>query len=494
LSVSSGSSSTTTVPSPTHHAELAGSPPNQKTWLTAIAPAYLGVFIWAPFYDQLWVSDLARFHLGWLLASAAGAALLCHVFFYAGLADWGFRTRLPLETLAASTFGASGARWLTSLLLGSAGIVICAIAIGFGVDSTLLGLLSCGLVDSADLGRWTLGPLTVESPVFLGTALFWTFILCMAFVLQLIGVVAALMRVYTPVALLVVTIIAVGTSPFFRSDSLDPARLASSVAARAGGPETGPSALQLICGYFALAGLAAADRGGAVKSRRDVVLGGATGIVLAGAWLAAAALFVVASAVARAGESSGVIAFGPDLVQPLSFRWAVLNAVGGRIGGTILILLGLAALAPGCYACWVYAHKLATLWPRLNQPVWVWVGGLIAFGLAATSCASRTAAIFCIMGDTFGPLIGAMLGDRFGVRGGWAGPRGAFNPAGLIAWATGSVLALSLDLTLWRQPTLAGWLPPTSLLGLVFAGLAYRLLWAIGQEPRSDDLRAANEN
>ncbi len=426
-----------------------------------------------------------RYNLAWLFASAMGASLLCHVFFYSGLAGWGFRTGLSLETLAGSTFGTAGSRWLTGVAVGLANVIICAVAIDFAVESSLLGLLSCGLIDAADLGRWNVGPLTLGAPVFLGTVLFWTFIISMANLLRLVGVVAALMRVYAPVALLVVTLIAVWSLPGLRFDRLDRVALAVSSSGLSGASGIGPSALQLICGYFALAGLASVDRGAAVKRRRDVVLGGASGIVLAGSWCAAMALVVVASAVGRASHS-GALAFGLEGVHPLTFRWAILHSIGGWVGGTILILLGLAALAPGCYACWVYGHKLASLWPRASQAVWVWAGGLIAFVLVVTSCASQTGVIFCIMGDIFAPVIGAMLGDRLGQRGAWAGPRGRFNGVGLLAWGTGSLIALALDLALMRNPSLAGWMPPTSLLGLFCAGLVYRLLAAIGREPAPD--------
>ncbi len=424
-----------------------------------------------------------RFNLPWLFASALGAVLLCHVFFYSGLADWGFRTGLSLETLAASTFGTAGSRWLVGVAVGLANVVICAVAIDFAVDSSLLGLWSCGLIDAADLGRWNVGPLTLGAPVFLGTVLFWIFIISMANILRLIGVVAALMRVYTPVALLVVTLIAAWSLPALRFDR---AAVASSASGLAGASGIGPSALQLICGYFALAGLASVDRGAAVKRRRDVVLGGVAGIVLGGAWCAVMALVVVVSALGQAGHSGGLVEFGLERVQPLSFRWAILHGVGGCVGGTILILLGLAALAPGCYACWVYGHKLASLWPRVSPAIWVWAGGLIAFVLVVTTCASRTGVIFCVMGDIFAPVIGAMLGDRLGQRRAWSGPRGAFNSVGLLAWGTGSLLALTLDLASMRNPNLAAWMPPTSLLGLLCAGLVYRLLAAIGREPAAD--------
>lgn len=484
-------SSSTTAPLPITRKEPAALPAERRTWLFAIAPAYLGVFLWTPFYDRLWVNDLVRFHLPWLIASACGAVLLCHLFFYSGLADWGFRTGLTVETLATSTFGTAGSRWLLGVAVGLANVVIWAVAIDFAVGSTLLGLVSSGLLDAADLGPWSFGPRGMPPPVYLATALFWIFIIVMANQLRLIGVVAALMRVYNPVALLALTSIAAWTSSSLRfyPISMHPAAMGATYISQVG--SMGPSAVQLICGYFALAGLASADRGAAAKRRRDVVLGGATGIVLAGAWSAATALVVVVGAVGSLARPSRLIGVGVEQVQSLSFRWAILQAIGGWAGGAILILLALAALAPGCYASWTYARKLGSSSPRISETTWVWIGGWCALGLVATSWASRTDAIFCLLGDLFAPVIGAMLADRLGQRGEWAGPRGAYNSAGLLAWAAGSALALALDFALMRNPSWAWWMPPTSILGLLGAGLVYRLLASAGREPAADLASAA---
>jgi hypothetical protein len=449
------------------------------------------VFLWPPFYDRLWVNDLVRFHLGWLVATAVGAAVICHVFFYSGLADWGFRTGLSVETLARSTFGTAGSRWLAGVAIGLANVVIWAIAIDFAVESTLLGLVSSGLLDDAHLGHLSFGRVSTRSPVFLATAFFWTFIIAMANQLRLTAVVAALMRVYTPVAFLVLTAIAIWTSPGLRffPINMHPAALGASFVSEV--RATGPSALQLICGYFALAGLAGAERGASVKRRCDVVLGGATGIVLAGAWSVATVLVVVAAAVGFLVRSGPLVDVAISQAGPLSFRWAVLQSFGGWAGGALVILIGLTALAPACYASWVCGRKFGTLWPRISETIWVWTGGFCALVLVVTSCAGRTDLIFCIMGDLFAPMIGAMLADRLGERGRWSGPRSAVSRVGLAAWGTGTALALTLDLTLMQYPDLAAWLPPTSLLGLFGGGIVYRLLATASRDPAASQSSAA---
>ena len=120
-------------------------------------------------------------------------------------------------------------------------------------------------------------------------------------------------------------------------------------------------------GFFAMAGLVSVDWGARVERRRDLVLGGLTGIVLAASWTAIMSLVVVAGAVARVRAEGDRFAASVDGPFRLSFRWAVFNGIGGVPGGAILILFGLAALAPACYSAWVYGQKLSTHWPRLAK-------------------------------------------------------------------------------------------------------------------------------
>ena len=303
---------------------------------------------------------------------------------------WGFRTGLALEMLAASTFGTAGSRWLTGAAVGLANVAVNAVAIDFAVNSTLLGLLAWGLIDPAVLVRWKLGPLALGPPVFLGTALFWIFIISMANLLRLVGVVAALMRVYTPVALLVLTLIAIwDRRRAFASYQSRPGCRAAGESSISGvsrmRPIRNPAHLRLLC-----AGGAGERRLGCRReksSRRRAGrrhrhcfwwnLAGRDG---------ASRRRKPARPSGPFGRARGLRA---ELVPPLSFRWAILRGhwrLGwrndphpARPGRP----------CAGCYASWVYGRKLAACWPRSTQAVWVWVGGLIAFVLVGTSCASR---------------------------------------------------------------------------------------------------------
>ena len=41
---------------PTLRAELDGTPPPRRPWYLAVGPAYLTIFVWAPFFDPLWAA------------------------------------------------------------------------------------------------------------------------------------------------------------------------------------------------------------------------------------------------------------------------------------------------------------------------------------------------------------------------------------------------------------------------------------------------------
>ena len=64
----------------------------------------------------------------------------------------------------------------------------------------------------------------------------------------------------------------------------------------------------------------------------------------------------------------------------------------------ILILFGLAALAPACYSSYVFIRKLFARWPRIRRVDWTWIGCSLAFLLIATSWPGRLEAVDHVMG------------------------------------------------------------------------------------------------
>jgi len=465
---------------PILRAELSDPPLARRPWYQAILPAYLGLFVWAPFFDQIWAGDLPRGDLSWLFGSAAAASVLCFGLFYPA-ASLGLAARRPLGIVAASTFGTLGSEWITGVAIAVANIVWYAVAIDFAVDSTLLGLRACGLISPLVLAGWRLGPVDVKSPVYLCTALFWIYITGTAGLLKLTGVIVALMRIYAPIALLLLTAVALWLLPSLGSYRLEDALRFAENTSFFHWWRGHDSTLPIILGFFAMASLTSVDWGAASRGRRDLVLGGLSGIVLAAAWTAGMSLVIVAGTVARLGrQTAWLVESGADPF-PLSFRWAVFHGIGGVPAGVILILLGLAALAPACYSVGGYSQKLSIHWPRLRQSGWTWIGGAVAFVLGATSCANRLALIFSAMGDLFAPAVGVIAGDWLRQRGGWCGLRPGVNTTGIIAWGAGSGVALALEVGRVGNPGFAERLQSTALCGFVTSLVVYWLLARMGR-------------
>src|SRR5262249_431691 len=354
---------------------------------------------------------------------------------------WGYRTGRRLGVVAASTFGTTGSGWLTGIVLAAAEIVWYAVAIDYAVQSTLLGLVTGGLLSRGVLANWQVGPTILRGPVVLCTALFWIFITGMASLLRLTSVIAALMKVYSPVALTLLTITAIWVLPGVSAFQSGEPFAAKAV------PTYAPhlSAIPIFTGFFSMVRLLGVDWGAAAAGRGVVVVGGLAGIVLAGCWTAAMSLLVVAGAVGRLHAAHPVEAATAS-IPVLSFRWAVANGIGGAPAAVILILFGLAALAPACYSSFVFMRNLFARWPRVRRVDWAWIGCTLAFALVATSWPGRLEAVDHIMGLVFAPASGAMAADYLAQRGRWAGVRRGLNPPGFIAWAVGLVSRLILDL------------------------------------------------
>ncbi len=460
---------------PTLRAERDQPPFPKRPWYLGIGPAYLTIFVWAPFFDPLWMGDLTRGGLLWLVGLAVVSSMTCYALFFYPMAIWGHRHGRGLGVMAASTFGTSGSEWITGVGIGVAEVVWYAVAISYAVESTLLGLVTCDLIPSDVLGHWVVGPVSLRTPVFLCTAAFWIFITGSASLLRLIAVIAALMKIYAPVALLLLTAAALWVAPGLGSYRLEDAIV---VADRSGVIDRGPGAsvLPLFTGFFALIGLSSLDWGAGAPRRRDVTVGGLAGIVLAGAWTATMSLLVVAGAVVRlveAGPARPLTAADPPL---FSFRWGIVHGIGGYPAAVILILFGLAALAPACYSVWGYSSRFAARWSLSRRKKLTWGLGAIALVMIALSWPSRLETIDYVMGLVFAPVLGALAGDFLSQRGGWAGVRRGVNPAGLIAWLAGMASRFAGDMAASRSPWPGSEFWSSPIIGFMTGAFVYWLL------------------
>jgi hypothetical protein len=449
-------------------------PPATGPWYKTISLAYGGLFIWAPFFDQIWLLRIGNVDILGLLAVAFTALLFCYYFFYRPLATAGFLYQQRLGVLAASTFGTQGAEWIVGVGLAAAGIVWYAVTFDFAVDATMLGLESMRLLERSAWDHPTLWGGSVRSPVFLLTAGFWIFIIRTAYALGLTSVIVALMKFYSPVALLLLTAIAFAMLGGFlglRPD--DYARLALHEADFGHGSAT---IVTHIFGFFALAGFFGADWGATARERRDVVLGGITGIIGVGMWVALMSLIIVGSAVHQLAvmpQPPQANVFGP---LPLSFRWAILNAVGGPVGGTILILFGLASLAPAVYLIDRFGRTMSAHWPLRKKWLWGWLAGVPAMVMIALGWSQSIGRVEEMMGHLLAPALGALAADMMAQHGACPGVRPGLNRPGLIAVALGLFVWPA-----WQVLLALNWNLGTQVLSVLYAFLVPFFVYAVAQ-------------
>jgi cytosine permease len=296
----------------------------------------------------------------------------------------------------------------------------------------------------------------------------------------LVRVIAALMKVFPvfPAAMLatamILTIKGLGD---FRPSGIDPE---SAGPVPQAGPHAAAMVMQLVFGFFATAGAASADWGAASRDARDVRLGGWVGVAFASWVVATLAMLTIAGALGMSPPA--VVRVRPPSASALTFHDVVRDRIGGRLGGVMLLVFGLASMAPAVYASHVFGHRFAAAWPRLSRLRWTLVGAVAAWPLVATGLAGRLEPIFGIMGAASAPLVGAIAADYSRTRGIWPGPRRGVNQAGLVAWAVG--------LTVGLLPTVAhAWgradtwrLQPAAVLAFLAGYVVYLVLARFGAE------------
>lgn len=472
--------------SPPLQVALNSPPVERKGWQTTSAPSYIALFLGAVYFDQLGRRTLAIGGIGWSVLGAAVAGLLCYVLLYRVPALWGQKTGRPLTILASSTFGTTGTVGLTFIVFGLAQILIMAMATLYAVDWAFQGLSLCGLVNLKAIEPWKLrmgggaGPvLELRSPLVLVTSLVWIYAAALTGQF-LVKIIAALMKIYPifPALMLALAmILTIGGLPSFRPLEIDPATSAPVVD---GGPRAFLMMIQLIFGYFAIAGAVAADFGAVSRTTRDVRLGGWIGVALAAWTVATLSLLTVAGALGR--YSAPLLLKNTPGVGNFSFRTALVLGLPEKLAGAIFLFFALATLAQTCFSADIIGRRFTAVWPRISRLGWNLIGTTAAWPLVATGVAIRLEEIFTILGAIFAPMVGAMTADYVRNRGNWPGPRRGVNTAGLVAWGCGVGVGL--------VPLIAmagGWsdgsrLQPASVFAFAMSFLIYNLLAAIGAE------------
>ena len=420
---------------------LARTSASRAPWYANTAPTYAGVFLWIGFYQSIASGTLERMTLGLSLLALAVAALLCFALYYYAPAMLGMKTGLPLYVVGSSTFGTSGGYLMPGLLMG---------VLQVGWYSVSTDLATRFLLEGLGLSTKSTGlPYVI-------VAIIWGYSL--AFVATRgLRYVARVALVANAIPLIMILVV------FFKNESGF-----ASYNPPASTPAIGFILLiQIVTGFFATAGAAGADFGMENRDKRDIVWGGAIGIVLAVLYAGGLSLIAMAGAHSRHPEFH-------------SFTFDGLIALtGGTLGHIIFFLYTIASIPGACFCSFIIGNSFATMIPSIPRVKSTMAGVSISILLAITGAASHLIPFFQIIGASFGPICGAMAADYLLSGHKWAGPRRGINWAGYGAWAVGFLVGMTPFLPI---PTLQRYGQPATVYSAVAGFVVYWILAKAGLE------------
>lgn len=368
---------------------------NRAPWYRNTFPSYAGIFLWVGFYLGLPGPTISHAGVGVCLLGLLIAGLVCFGFFYYAPAMLGMQTGRPLYIIGTSAFGATGGYLMPGLLMGLLQIGWFAVGTSIAADFILKGMHR----DSRTL--------------FTIIALVWAYGFALV-ALKGIAYVARVAEILNWVPLLMIVFV------FWNNRS---------GIATYRPPTNAPSysfltVMEIVIGFFATAGAAGADFGMNNRNRRDVAMGGITGITLAILVAGGLPLLAVAgyNGVARTTQS---------------FDYTVVIGSIGALAPIMFFLFAAASVAPTCFCTFIASNSFATMLPKIPRNISTMAGVTVGALLAVTGVAQNLIGFFVIVGASFGPICGAIAADYLISGRKWAGPRAGINWAGYIAWALG---------------------------------------------------------
>jgi cytosine permease len=442
---------------------------NRAPWYKNIAPVYAGIFLWFVFWSG--TASVGADNAGGILAAGIPTALLgilagaaiCYALFYHVFGRFGQKTGLPLYIVGSSTFGATGGLILPGFLMGLLQFGWVAVNVYYSTQAlnVMFGLPEGSIGIYAIMLIW-------------GAA---------GVILALKGIkYVAMISTYLPIIPAVVLIVLLART-IGGISSFDAGALA--MAAKAGGaakPALGGIGVIIllighIVGFTATAGAAGCDFGTNARNKKDVVMGGLMGVLVAISVTAGLAALIVAGFYGTpAGKE--LLLQGKAVLDPMGLLTTIL---GSQMGGIVAFLLALCAFPSCCFSSIIAATSIKTTLPKVNPWISCGIGLAIAEALAMTGIAAKLPVIFGFFGASFGPICGAMVAEYVMNKGRWSGPRAGFNPAGWVAWVIGFVIG--------AQPILFGWgikIGPAPLpLALILAFIAGAVIYALMSKMQS---------
>jgi cytosine permease len=381
-------------------ASIPNPPEKRAPWYKNTFPSYAGIFLWVAFYLQIAVPTLSRAGIGVCLAGLVVAGLLCFGLYYYAPAMLGMQTGRPLYVVGSSTFGTTGGYLMPGLLMGLLQIGWFAVATYFATDYIMKGLHR------------------ESGTLFTVIALVWAYGLAWV-AIKGIGYVAKVAQFLNWVPLVMILIVfwankdGLGNYQPPQSDSLG-AFL---------------TMLAIVIGFFATAGAAGADFGMNSRDRRDVTLGGLTGITLA---IIVAGGLPLLSVAGYLGKNPG----GSD------FTYTAAITSAGSLASVVFFLFAIASMVPTCFCTFIASNSFGTMLPKIPKTISTLVAVTVGALLAVTGVAANLIGFFTIVGASFGPICGAMAADYLLAGKKWSGPREGINWAGYAAWAVGFVVGI----------------------------------------------------
>jgi cytosine permease len=413
---------------------------NRAPWYKNTAPSYAGIFLWYAFYIPLAAPTISKADLGVCLLGLLIAGLLCFALYYYTPAMLGMQTGRPLYVVGASTFGTTGGYLMPGLLMGLLQLGWFAVATYYATDYIMKGL---------DNNSRTL---------FVAIALVWAYGLAWV-AIKGIAYVARVAQFLNWVPLIMILIV------FWANRKGIPAY-------RPAHPDNWGgflAMLSLVIGFFATAGAAGADFGMSNRNRKDIVLGGLTGIALA---IVVAGGLAILSVGGHIAETAGA----PN------YDYAATIKSIGELAPIMFFLFAAAALVPTCFCTFIAANSFGTMLPKIPRGLSTMAGVTIGAILAITGVAQNLVGFFSLVGASFGPICGAMAADYLLSGKKWSGPRQGINWAGYLAWVVGFIVGI-LD----KIPGVpAAWVRadrPEVLFSFTVGFLVYYVLSAFGLRP-----------
>lgn len=435
---------------------------NRAPWYKNIAPVYAGIFLWFVFWSG--TASVGADNAGGILAAGwpyalAGiliGAVICYALFYHVFGRFGQKTGLPLYIVGTSTFGATGGLILPGFLMGLLQFGWVAVNVYYSTQAlnVMFGLKEGSAGIYAIMLIWGVSGVVMALKG-----------------IKYVAMISTYLPIIPAVALIVLLAKTIGGLGAFDANALV-------LAAKAGGAAKpaldGIGVIFLlighIVGFTATAGAAGCDFGTNARNKKDVIMGGLMGVLVAIFVTAGLAALIVAGFYGTpAGKE--MLTHGKAVLDPMGLITIIL---GSKTGGIVAFLLALCAFPSCCFSSIIAATSIKTTLPKVNPWISCGIGCAIAEALAMTGVAAKLPVIFGFFGASFGPICGAMVAEYIMNKGRWTGPRAGFNPAGWISWVVGFVIGAQPQLVAWGLP-LGKPLP----LNLIFAFIAGAVIYAL---------------